>query len=93
MTRREPTPDGAVLVAIDIAKTRNGVLIEPSRDSRRRRLKVLDARADHDRLIEVLRGYGVPVVAEFEAIGRHEPDVQIAIDAVMHLAEKPTERL
>ena len=63
MTRREPTPDGAVLVAIDIAKTRNEVLIEPSRDGRRRRLTVLNARADHDRLIKVLKSYGAPVIA------------------------------
>jgi transposase len=69
MTRREPTPDGAVLVAIDIAKTRNEVLIAPPSDGRRRRLTVLNARADHDRLIEVLCGYGAPVIAGFEATG------------------------
>ena len=69
MTRREPTPDGAVLVAIDIAKTRNEVLIEPPGGGRRRRLTVLNARAEHDRLIEALKGYGAPVVAGFEATG------------------------
>jgi transposase len=69
MTRREPTPDGAVLVAIDIAKTRNEVLIEPPGGGRRRRLTVLNARADHDRLLEVLAGYGAPVIAGFEATG------------------------
>ena len=69
MTRREPTPDGAVLVAIDIAKTRNEVLIEPPGGGRRRRLTVLNARAAHDRLIETLASYGAPVIAGFEATG------------------------
>ncbi len=61
MTRREPTPDGAVLVAIDIAKTRNEVLIEPPGGGRRQRLTVLNARANHDRMIEVFPSYDAPV--------------------------------
>lgn len=69
MTRREPTPDGAVLVAIDIAKTRNEVLISPPCKGRRRRLTVLNTRADHDRLIEVLGSYGAPVISGLEATG------------------------
>lgn len=40
MTRREPTPADAVLVAINIAKVRNEVLIAPP-DARRRWLTVL----------------------------------------------------
>ena len=45
------------------------MLIEPPSGGRRRRLTVLNARADHDRLIEALRGYDAPVVAGFEATG------------------------
>ena len=69
MTRKEPTPEGAVLVAIDIAKTRNEVLIELPGGGRRRRLTVLNTRAEHGRLVELLGGYGGPVIAGFEATG------------------------
>ena len=55
------------MVAIAIARTRNEVLFKPSCGGRRRRLTVLNARAEHDRLIEVLKGYGAPVIAGFEA--------------------------
>ena len=73
MARQEPTPAPATLVAIDIAKTRNEVLIEAPGRSRRRRLTVLNTRADHDRLIELLRAGG-PVIAAFEATGNyHRP--------------------
>ena len=49
---------------------RNEVLIEAPGDKRRRRLQVLNNRAEHDRLIEVLRAYGRPVICErsFEAV-------------------------
>lgn len=69
MTRRDPTPAYAVLVAIDIAKTRNEVLIEPPPGGRGRRLTVLNARVDHDRLVEILSGYAAPVIVGFEATG------------------------
>jgi transposase len=69
MTSRQPTPPGAILVAIDIAKTRNEVLIAPPGAARRRRLTVLNSRADHDRLVELLRGYEAPVIVAFEATG------------------------
>ena len=68
MTRRDPTPTDAVLVAIDVAKARNEVLIAPP-GARRRRLTVLNTRAEHDRLVEILRGYAAPVVVGFEATG------------------------
>ena len=67
------TPD-AVLVAIDIAKARNEVLIEAPGHARRRRLSVLNTRAEHDRLIAMLQAYGRPVVCAFEATGNyHRP--------------------
>jgi hypothetical protein len=54
MTMHEPTPADVALVAIDIAKARNEVLIEVSGQRRRRRLTVLNTRADHDRLVAAL---------------------------------------
>ena len=73
-TRHEPTPADATLVAIDIAKTCNEVLIEQPGQARRRRLTVLNTRADHDRLLAQLTGLGHPVVAAFEATGNyHRP--------------------
>lgn len=73
MTTSDSTP-AAVLVAIDIAKVRNEVLIEASGHKRRRRLLVLNTRTEHDHLIEVLQAYGRPVVCAFEATGNyHRP--------------------
>jgi hypothetical protein len=74
MTVADSTPADAVLVAIDIAKLRNEVLIEASGQKRRRRLSVLNSRAEHDRLIDVLLAYGRSVVCAFEATGNyHRP--------------------
>ncbi|MDX8542059.1 transposase, partial [Mesorhizobium abyssinicae] len=74
MTTSDSTPAGAVLVAIDIAKVRNEVLIEDPSHKRRRRLQVLNNRAEHDHLVEVLQTYGRPVVCGFEATGNyHRP--------------------
>jgi hypothetical protein len=55
MTTANSIPADAVLVAIDIAKVRNEVLIEASTHKHRRRLPVLNNRAEHDRLIEERR--------------------------------------
>ncbi len=77
MTRhdnRNPIPDDAVLVAIDIAKHKNAVLIERPGSSRRRSLTVINSRSEHDRLIVELTGYGRKVVCGFEATGNyHRP--------------------
>lgn len=74
MTISTSMPNGAVLVAIDIAKNRNEVLIEEPGKTRRRRMTVLNARADHDRFVDVLGRYGCDVVAGFEATGNyHRP--------------------
>ncbi len=63
-----------MLVAIDIAKVRNEVLIEDPSHKRRRRLQVLNNRAEHDRLIEILQAYDHPVICGFEATGNyHRP--------------------
>lgn len=82
MTNRVPLPPDAVLVAIDIAKARNEVLIEASPHKRRRRLSVLNTRAEHNRLIEVLHGYGKPAICAFEATGNyHRPIAWRLIEA------------
>jgi transposase len=74
MTNREPTPAGAALVAIDISKIRNDVLIEVPGSLRRRRLIVLNTRTEHDRFVELLAGLRHPVIAGFEATGNyHRP--------------------
>jgi transposase len=74
MTLIHDMPDRAVLVAIDVAKHRNEILIEVPGRARRRRLTVLNTKADHDRFIETLATYRGPVVAGFEATGNyHRP--------------------
>lgn len=74
MTRIEPIPEGAALVAIDIAKLRNEVLIDLPGQSRRRRLSIANTRADHDRLVEALTSLDRLVVVAFEATGNyHRP--------------------
>ena len=74
MTTHQLTPHAGVLVALDIAKTRNEVLLEIPGQRRRRRLTLLNTRAEHDRLIELLLGLGQPVTCGFEATGNyHRP--------------------
>jgi len=48
MTKLSSTPAGAVLVAIDMAKNRQEVLIERPEGGRRRRMTVLATKADYD---------------------------------------------
>ena len=48
MTLAEDKPDRAVLVAIDVAKHRNEVLIEMPGRARRRRLTILNTRSSAD---------------------------------------------
>lgn len=74
MTSLHPMPDDVVLVAIDIAEARNEVLIETPGQKRRRRMTVLNTRAEHDRLIVLLKGFGRPVACAMEATGNyHRP--------------------
>ena len=65
------TPPQAALVAIDIAKNRHEVLIDPGAGMRRRRLSVLNNRAEHDRLVATLRDLGRPVIVGFEPTGNY----------------------
>lgn len=71
MTNTHSIPDNAVLVAIDIAKTRNDVLVEIPGHKRRRRLVVLNTRVEHDRFVDLLLSFDRPVIAAFEATGNY----------------------
>ncbi len=74
MTNDHPTSSASALVAIDIAKHRNEVLIEAPNQSWRRRLTVLNTRAEHDRLLEILGSLDQPLLVGFEATGNyHRP--------------------
>ncbi len=71
MTDDKLTPPNAVLVAIDIAKVRNEVLMEYPDKKRRKRLSVLNTREEHDRFIDLLAAINRPVTVAFEATGNY----------------------
>jgi transposase len=74
MTTHQLTPTQGVLAAIDVAKARNEVLVESPGHARRRRLTVPNTRAEHDRLITLLSGFGQKVTCGLEATGHyHRP--------------------
>jgi transposase len=74
MTNLKVTPSDSILVAIDVAKSRNDILIDIPGGGRHQRLVVLNTRPEHDRLIERLLAFGRPVIAGFEATGNyHRP--------------------
>jgi transposase len=71
MTKRSSTPADAVLVAIDMSKHRQKVLIERPEGGRRRRMTVMATKADYDRLAGDLAAIGRPFVVGFEATGNY----------------------
>ena len=71
MTRRKSTPPEVALVAIDVAKHRNEVLIEAVRGRRRRRMTIPNTRADHDKLITSLQAMQTPIVVGLEPTGNY----------------------
>lgn len=74
MTKIEATTKEAALVAIDVAKLRNDVLIEVPDARRRRRLTVTNRRDEHDRLVAELHALGRPVLVGLEPTGHyHRP--------------------
>jgi transposase len=82
MTIPQPTPEGSILVAIDVSKLRNDVLIEIPGKTRRIRLTVLNSRAEHDRFLERLTCFDRPVIIGFEATGNyHRPLAYRLIEA------------
>jgi transposase len=74
MTKTESTPGSVTLVAVDVAKGHNEVLIEPPLPARRRHFRVANRLADYERMAEYLRGLGPRTVVGFEATGNyHRP--------------------
>ena len=71
MTKRSSTPADAVLVAIDMSKHRQEVLIERPEGGRRRRMTVMATKADYDRLAYDLADIGRPIIVGFEATGNY----------------------
>jgi transposase len=71
MTKRSSTPADAVLVAIDMSKHRQEVLIERPEGGRRRRMTVMVTKADYDRLASELGDVARPVIVGFEATGNY----------------------
>lgn len=71
MTRPEPTPQAAVLVAVGIAKLCNEVLIELPDTRRRWRLAVANTRAEHDRPVAELQALARPIPLGFEPTGQY----------------------
>ena len=71
MTKLSSTPAGAVLVAIDMAKNRQEVLIERPEGGRHRRMTVLATKAGYDGLAEQLAAIGRPILVGFEATGNY----------------------
>lgn len=55
MTAQRECNEGVVLVAIDVAKKSNSVLVETP-DGKRRRFRVANCRTDHDSLVAWLKG-------------------------------------
>jgi hypothetical protein len=75
MTDSHTTPEAAILVAVDIAKDHNEVLIElRERRNHRRRFRVANTLEEYKRLVEYLRRLDAPVLIGFEATGNyHSP--------------------
>jgi transposase len=75
MTDSHTTPEAAILVAVDIAKDHNEVLIElRERRNHRRRFRVANTLEEYQRLVEYLRRLHAPVLIGFEATGNyHRP--------------------
>ena len=74
MTKTHHKTGQPVLIAIDIAKHRNEVLIAVPGRRRRKRLTVRNVREDIDRFVETLTAFGVPVQVGFEPTGDyHRP--------------------
>ena len=71
MTKRNSTPPDAVLVAIDMAKHRQEILLERPEGGRRRLMTVMATKADYDRLADELTAIGRPVIVGFEATGNY----------------------
>jgi hypothetical protein len=65
ITKLSSTPADAVLVAIDMSKHRQEVLIERPEGGRRRRMTVMATKTDYDRLSSDIADMGRPIVVGF----------------------------
>jgi len=73
MTDSHTTPEATILVAVDIAKDHNEVLIE-LRHNHRRRFRVANTLEEYERLVAYLRQFDTPALFGFEATGNyHRP--------------------
>jgi hypothetical protein len=79
MAKVEHTSDARVLVGIDISKNRHEVLIAAPGKARRRRMTVQNKSEDFQRLIDVLREFGLPVTIGFEATGNYHRALMFAL--------------
>jgi len=78
MTDSHTTPEAAILVAVDIAKDHNEVLIElRERRRQRRRFRVANTLEEYQRLVGYLRQLGAPALIGFEATGDYHRPVGI----------------
>lgn len=74
VTNHKDKSSTPILVAIDVAKRSNEVLIERPDKNRRQRLKILNASNDMDRLVRHLQDLARPVQVGFEPTGNyHRP--------------------
>jgi len=74
MTKIDTTRKRTLLVAVDVAKSHNEVLIESARPAGHRHFRVANTMADYQHLAEYLRRHGECVVIGFEATGNyHRP--------------------
>ena len=71
MTNLQSISSFCIFVAIDIAKTRNEVLVEFPGKNRKKRFTILNTRPDHDFLIDNLKAFELPVIVGLEATGNY----------------------
>jgi transposase len=74
MTKTEDISAKRILVAIDISKLRNDILIQQT-NGRRRRMQITNERVDHDRLVDQLQKMTGDVHACFEATGNYHRSI------------------
>ena len=86
MTTRKTTPAPAILIAIDVSKARNDILIEIPGVARRRRLVVPNTCLEHDRFIGLLKDLGAPVTAAFEGDAQLPPPARLPLARGWRLA-------
>lgn len=79
MTSFNDTAPEATLVAIDVAKAKNDVVIERPGLATRLRLKVLNTSSEHQRLVQRLRDLGGPIQIGLEATGNYHRAIAWAL--------------